>query len=322
MKPSTTALGLVLFALAAAGCKKSNAAEHLPPARGATAPALPAMPQLDAREAATTSGVLTVTGSTYAIREATLGPKASGTLAKVYVGEGDRVKKGQVLFVLDGSGAHLMVQQAEAALASANVVLARAQMDHDRTKQLFDRAAIAPAMYDQAKLGLDQAKAGVKQAEVGVATARKMAGDNVVTSPIAGVVTAKLKNAGEMVTMMPPTPVLVVQDLSTIEVRARLPESALTRVRTGDPMRVRFPSLDQTREIIVGRVNPSIHPMMRTGEVIGTLPNEAGELKSGMLVEVTFPNTLPKPETPSTGSAQGSSPQTAETASVEGPQAP
>jgi RND family efflux transporter MFP subunit len=252
---------------------------------------MPQLPQLDASELQTsTEGALTVTGSTYAIEEATLGPKASGTLAKVYVEQGDRVKKGQVLFVLDASAANLGVRQAETGVAAAKVALSRAQLEYDRTKQLFDRSAVAPALYDQARLALDQAKVGVSQAEVALSTARKMAADAVVTSPISGIVTAKLKNTGETVTMMPPTSIIVVQNLSTIEVRVRLAERALKRVKTDDPMKVHFPSIGKTPEVKVSRIDPSIDPRLRTIEVIGRIPNEEGELKSGMLAEVTFPN--------------------------------
>lgn len=292
MKTLFYRVALLCVALAPVGCKKSSAADRLPPASGTEAPTMPRLPELDASELQTdTEGVLTVTGSTYAIDEATLGPKASGTLAKVYVDEGDRVKKGQVLFALDASAARLAVQQAEAGVAAAKVALARAQLEYDRTKQLFDRSAVAPALYDQAKLALDQAKVGVSQAEVGLSTARKMAADAVVTSPLTGVVTAKLKNTGETVTMMPPTAIIVVQNLSTIEVRVRVAESALRRVKTGAPMRVRFRSLNKTLDMEVSRVNPSIDPQLRTVEVIGRIANEDGELKSGMLVEVTFPDS-------------------------------
>jgi RND family efflux transporter MFP subunit len=272
-------------------CKRSEA-EPLPPATGAKAAALPSFPTLDASDTdSTAGGMLTVTGSTYAIHEATLGPKASGTLARVYVEEGDTVKKGQVLFALDGSGAALAVRQAEAALSAATVGLSRAQMDYDRTKELFDRGVVAPALYDQVRIGLDQAKVGLLQAKVGVSTARKMAGDMVVVSPLSGVVSAKLKNTGETVTMMPPTSVIVVQDISKIEVKVKLPESALGKVAENDPMRVRLQSLNQSIDLTVTRINPSVDPTMRTVEVVGTIDNATRKLKAGMLAEVSFPKT-------------------------------
>lgn len=284
-------VAVALLGLLSVSCNESRA-EPLPAATGANAAALPSLPKLDGPETdAMAGGVLTATGSTYAIHEATLSPKASGTLAKVYVEEGDRVKKGQVLFALDGSGAALAVQQAQAGLSAATVGLARAQMDYDRTKQLFDRGVVAPALYDQAKIGLDQAKVGLEQATVGLSTARKMAGDMVVVSPLSGVVSAKLKHTGETVTMMPPTSVVVVQDISKLDVKVKLPESGLREVAVKDPMRVRLPLLDKSVDIEVARINPSVDPIMRTVEVVGTIDNAPGELKAGMLVEVTFPKT-------------------------------
>jgi RND family efflux transporter MFP subunit len=272
-------------------CQRSEA-EPLPAATGAKAAALPSFPKLDGSDTdSTADSMITATGSTYAIHEATLGPKASGTLAKVYVEEGDPVKRGQVLFALDGSGPALAVRQAAAALSAAKVGLDRAQLDYDRTKQLFDRGVVAPALYDQVRIGLDQAKVGLEQAQVGLSTARKMAADMVVVSPLSGVVSAKLKNTGETVTMMPPTAVVAVQDISKIEVKVKLPESALGKVAVNDPMRVRLPALDKSIELPVTRINPSVDPAMRTVEVVGTVDNRARELKAGMLVEVSFPKT-------------------------------
>ncbi|MBN1606611.1 MAG: efflux RND transporter periplasmic adaptor subunit [Polyangiaceae bacterium] len=312
MKSSSYWLVFALLGSLPLSCKRSEA-EPLPAATGAEAAALPSFPTLDASDTdSTANGMLTATGSTYAIREATLGPKASGTLAKVYVQEGDTVKKGQVLFALDGSGAALGVRQAEAALSAATVGLSRAQMDYDRTKELYDRGVVAPALYDQVKIGLDQAKVGLLQAKVGLSTARKMAGDMVVVSPLSGIVTAKLKNTGETVTMMPPTSVVVVQDISKIEVKVKLPENALGKVGENDPMRVRLPSLDKSIDLTVTRVNPSVDPTMRTVEVVGTIDNAARGLKAGMLAEVSFPKTA---------AAQGSGSAPAVTTDVTRPDA-
>ena len=67
-------------------CNRSDATSGLPPAEGPGAPALPAPPHLDAVEAESTAvadQVLRATGSTAAIKQAELGPKASGVLAAV-----------------------------------------------------------------------------------------------------------------------------------------------------------------------------------------------------------------------------------------------
>jgi RND family efflux transporter MFP subunit len=278
----------------ALGCKRSEATNALPPAEGPGAPAVPAPPKLDATEDESTAvkaGVLRATGSTQALKQAELGPKLSGVLAAVLVEEGARVKKGQPLFRLDGTNSYLAVKQAEAALAQAKVSLSRAELEYNRMKPLVDQGAVSPANWDTVRIGQDQARVGVQQAEAALASARAYAYDTTVVAPFAGVIASKRKNAGETVTMMPPTTVIVLQDISKIEIRVKLAETALTRIKAGEPMTVRFDSLGIEKTVPIDRLNPSIDPLNRTVEVIGVIDNADRTLKAGMLVDVAFPTT-------------------------------
>ena len=287
--------------IALPGCKASKASNGLPPARGSAAAPLPVITSVDddsEEQKANDDSTLRATGSTYAIDEAELGPKSSGVLTSVRVDEGNKVKKGQLLFTLDAAQAALMVEQAKASLQAAEVAQSRAQLDFDRTRQLFDKGAVAPAMYDQARLGLDQAAVGVTQAQVGVSTAKRILSDSVVVSPLNGVVSHRYKHPGETVTMMPPTTVLVIQDLSKVEVRVRLPEGAMGRVHAGDPMTVNFRALKESVSVPVARINPSIDAQSRTLEVVAEIDNAEGKYKSGMLVECEFAAPIVEPTAP------------------------
>lgn len=275
------------------GCGRSDAAEQLTPATGKGAPPMPSMPSLESNstaEVATASQILRATGTTQALHQAELGPKMSGVLAAVLVEEGDKVKKGQPLFRLENNNAGLGVKQAQAGLAQAKVGLAQAEIDYHRTKSLYEQGAVSPAVWDQARIGYDRAQVAVQQAQVAVSTAQQYLGDTTVYSPFAGIVTSKRKTTGETVTMMPPTVVLVVQDLSKIEIRVKLAENALNRLKAGSPMKVHFPSLNADRDVDIDRINPSVDPVNRTVEIVGVLPNGDRSLKAGMLVEVTFPS--------------------------------
>ena len=292
MKRWMLTAALLSLPLALAGCRHSNAAEELGPATGKGAPPMPSMPTLETSSSAdveTPHQVLRATGSTQALHQAELGPKMSGVLAAVLVEEGDKVKKGKPLFRLESTNAGLAVRQAQAGLAQAKVAQNQAEIDFNRTKSLFEQGAVSPAVWDQARLGYDRAQVSVQQAQVAVSTAQSMLGDTTVFAPFAGVVTSKRKSAGETVTMMPPTVVLVLQDLSKIEVRVKLAENALARVSAGGLMKVHFPSLNADRDIPIDRVNPSVDPLNRTVEIVGVIANDDRNLKAGMLVEVTFP---------------------------------
>jgi RND family efflux transporter MFP subunit len=163
-------------------------------------------------------------------------------------------------------------------------------------KPVVDQGAVSPATWDAVRLGYDQAKVAVQQAEAALATTRAYAADTTVVAPFAGIVAAKKKNAGETVTMMPVTTIIVLQDISKIEVRVKLSENALTRVHAGEPMVVKFGALGIEKTVPIDRINPSVDPLNRTVELIGVIPNEDRALKAGMLVEVTFPSTAAKPQ--------------------------
>jgi multidrug efflux pump subunit AcrA (membrane-fusion protein) len=119
------------------------------------------------------------------------------------------------------------------------------------------------------------------------------------------VVTSKLKNVGETVTMMPPTTVLVVQDVAHLELRTRLPERALMQLAPGNKLRVEFPALGIERVVPVLRINPTVDLMTRTVEVIADVDNLDGALRPGMLADVTLGAESGAPGAGGRGAASG-----------------
>lgn len=289
-----TSLGMALLvSLPLAGCHKKSD-NSLPPAAGSAPPAIPTLAGVGSADDTPGTGPagdskhLSGTGTLQPREEAKLGPKATGNLTSIKVDEGDTVKKGQVLFTLDSSQAYIGVQQAKAGVQAAKVGFDSAELDYKRTKALFDRGSVAPATFDQVKARYNGAQAQLEQAKAALNMAQRHASDTVTRAPISGVVTAKLKNVGETVTMMPPTVVLVVQDIDVLELHANLPERALTYVKAGDTIHVHIPSLGTDRDVKVKRVNPAVNPRSRTIEVVAELDNKGHQLKPGMLVEVRY----------------------------------
>lgn len=270
-----------------AACKREQ--EALPPAHGDQAPAMPDLPVLEksSDEATTVStSEARTTGTTFPRAEAQLGPNAAGLLEKILVREGDAVKRGQVVFRQDMRDAALRVDQAKVSLESARVNLRASETDYQRTKAMFEQKAMNQVQWDQAQTRLDGARVGVQQAEVALNVANKALADATVRSPIDGLVVAKLKNEGEMATMMPATIVLVIQDQSSLELRFRLPERALRYVKIGASVKARFDALGVEREAKITRIQSAIDEKTRTVEVVVLLPNQDGALKAGLLANV------------------------------------
>jgi RND family efflux transporter MFP subunit len=288
---------LIAVAVMTAACGRGKA--QLPPAQGEGAPPLPALPNLTAPPPEATAVVPTegrTTGTTYPRAEAQLGPNTSGVIVKIHVNEGDPVRKGMVVFKLDDRDARLRVDQARAAREAAQVNLRAIQTEYDRTKPMFDEKAVTRLQWDQLVARLDRAKVGVQQADVALAMAEKTLADTAVRSPIDGVVTAKLKNEGEMATTMPPTVVLVIQDQSVLELRLRLPEHALGQVKVGDVVTARFDALDTVRPARVTRISQAVDARTHTVEVVAVIPNSDRALKSGLLASVELKPRDGRPE--------------------------
>jgi len=278
-----------LFLALAVGCESNSAAtKDISPATGPEAAPRPALPKLG--DKSNSLGVAKVsgetTGTTYPLAVAQVAPNASGVIATIAVDEGARVKKGQLLFRLRTTGAALRVKQARAVLKSAEVNLGAIKVERDRMQKLFEKQAIDRASWDGVSAKYDAAVVGIEQANVAVSLARKALGDATVRSPLTGVVTKKLKNEGEMATMMPPSVIVIVEDHSALELRFRLPERLLAELKVGDVVPATFASLGITRESKVIRIGSNVDLRTRTFEVVSMIANEDGSLKAGMLATV------------------------------------
>ncbi|HLV67719.1 MAG TPA: efflux RND transporter periplasmic adaptor subunit [Polyangiaceae bacterium] len=288
-----TCFGVLLMgAFVLPACRESEAKIGLPPPTGSGVPA-PAVPAVTALmqdpvpgASATGPAALAGTGTLYPEAQAELGPNASGVLRQVLVEQGDRVKKGQVLFRLDSVHAELAVQQAKASLESARVNLRTLELEYRRSKELHEKGSLPAAVFEQVEARYDVAKTSLLQAETALQVAQKALADTIVRSPIDGVVTEKRKNVGEAVTMMPPTTVVVVQDTKRLELRVRLPESVLGTLAPGGTLRAVFPAIGVERVVPILRINPAIDVMTRTVEIVCTVENGDEKLRPGMLAEV------------------------------------
>ena len=229
--------------------------------------------------------------------------KITGRILQRLVKEGDRVTRGQVLVRLDDSELAADVRRLDAALRSAQSTLrdlqkgarpqevedARAavssaeatrtmtERDYQRTEQLFKQNLIAAQDVDRARQAyevaraqersarerlalllegsrpdqIDAARWQVTQAESALAQARSRLRETVVVSPIEGVVLRKNLEAGE--TANPGVPILTLVDPKDVWLRAYVPETEMGRLKIGDPATLRvdaFPNRVFTGRLI------------------------------------------------------------------------
>ncbi len=229
------------------------------------------------------------TGRLLARNEAMLSARASGSIALIAVEVGDRVKKGDVLLRLDATSAAIGVEQAKAAVAMAEAGLEVATQDLERARSLRASGGVSPAGLEKAEAGFKQAEASLKQARAAARNASKMLADHTLRAPFDGTVTAKLKNVGEYVAMMPPTPVIGLVDATNLEVVLPVPETVVSTVQPGAIVRGVVHPTGTAFEAKVRTVGTVVESGARTVEVRADLVGERSPaMRPNAMVEVDF----------------------------------
>lgn len=220
----------------------------------------------------------------------------TGRVAAVLVKIGDFVRQGQPLLTLesaDAEAAVLALQQAQAAVTQANSAVAKAQMDLDREKDLYEHGAVpqkevlnAQTLAIQAQAALDQAQAAVEQARrklqiLGIGT--DAFGQRVsVHAPISGKVLEMSVVNGEFRNDLS-APVMTIADLSSVWVTSDVPETAIRLVKPGEPVKISLAAYPgETFHGRVTLIGDTVDPQTRTVKVRAELANGDGRLKPEM----------------------------------------
>ncbi|MDE6693193.1 MAG: efflux RND transporter periplasmic adaptor subunit [Muribaculaceae bacterium] len=157
-------------------------------------------------------------------------PQVSGFITKVHVDEGQKVKKGQVLFTLDQIQFKAAVEQAEAAVNSAKVAVANAQITADNQKHLLDKNIISESQYLTAANQLSMAKSQLAQAQAALESAKKNLSYTVVTAPSEGVVGSIPNREGSLASPSSAQPLTTISDNSQVYAYFSLNEKDLLNI--------------------------------------------------------------------------------------------
>jgi len=120
--------------------------------------------------------------------DVTITPQVSGQLMKIAVSEGQQVKKGQVLFVIDSRNAQLELEAAQANLQAALAQENSAKLEFESNKNLFEKKIVSRYMLDNSENAYKQAQASVSQARAQVNRAKVNLGFCTITAPVTGLI--------------------------------------------------------------------------------------------------------------------------------------
>ena len=134
--------------------------------------------------------------------DVTITPQVNGQLMKICVSEGQQVKKGQTLFVIDSRNAQLDLEAAQANLEAAQANENSAKLEYESNKNLFDKQIVSRYMLDNSANAYRQAQAAVAQARASVNRAKVNLGFCTISAPVAGVIGEIPVRSGDQVSPM------------------------------------------------------------------------------------------------------------------------
>jgi len=120
--------------------------------------------------------------------DVTVTPQVSGQLTQICVTEGQQVKQGQTLFIIDQRNAQLELEAAKANLEAALAAENSAKLEYESNKNLFDKKIVSSYMLNNSENSYKQAQASVAQAHAAVNRAKVNLGFCTVTASVSGVI--------------------------------------------------------------------------------------------------------------------------------------
>ena len=194
-------------------------------------------------------------------------PEYNGTLKKVYVEEGQKVKKGKLLAQIDDAGLKNQLEQLQ--------IQARlSKTTYERTQRLWDQNI-------GSEMQLLQAKAGYESQLKTIAQLKKQLQRTQILAPFSGTIDEIVANTGA--NLLPgQTPVMRIVNLKKMYTEASVPERYLKQVKKGTSATVKIPMLDREYPTTIRQTGNFINPNNRSFRVETLLPNPDEMIKPNL----------------------------------------
>jgi RND family efflux transporter MFP subunit len=244
------------------------------------------------------------TGTVRARETAVISAQVMGRIQQVLVREGDAVKAGQTLVVLDDAALQASESQAQAGVKAAENAQAAAQTNAalaastlNRYKQLESEKSVSPQEMDEvsrraeaAAANLDAVRAQTEAARAQESGARTMLGYTRLVAPFAGVVTSRTADPGTMAA--PGMPLLRIDQAGALQLQTTIDESAIGAIHKGMKVEVSIDGASPgERAGTVSEIDAAADPASHGFLVKIDLPS-AAQLRAGMYGTAELPNGM------------------------------
>jgi RND family efflux transporter MFP subunit len=243
-------------------------------------------------------------GTVHAAESAEVSAQMMGNILSINVREGDIVRRGQLLVVLDDAQPRAGLDRSQAAMTAADHEAQAAESEHalaqstlKRFDMLYERKSVSPQEYEEVKTRAlsaaarrDMAHAAQGQAKAAISQAQTVLEYTRVRAPFDGVVTERRMDPGALAS--PGMPIVTVESGGRFRLEAELDEQNLALARIGESVPVKIDALGTTA--LAGKIIqivPAAHAASRSFTVKIELPQSL-QLRSGLFGRAEFSRGL------------------------------
>ena len=196
--------------------------------------------------------------------------KMPGQITSIKVRQGDFVKEGQVLAILDDEVLRKSIDEVKSGLSQINVL-------YEKQKALWDQKIGSEIQY----LTLKNQKESLESKMI---TLKSQLNQAYVTAPFSGVIDDVFAKQGSMAS--PGVPLMQLVNTNVLVATAKVPDSYVAYIKEGDQVNVQFPDLDKTISATVNYVGRIVDPLSRTFKIEIKVPSGTPNLKPNLLAMI------------------------------------
>ncbi|WP_297100511.1 efflux RND transporter periplasmic adaptor subunit [uncultured Draconibacterium sp.] len=233
-------------------------------------------------------------------------PRVAGYIEKIFVDEGDYVKKGQLLFQINANDIRAQVRSAEAQIKVAESQVATAKIELEKTEPLVEKNIVSEFQLESVKTNLQAAEAQLAQAQANLANAKANLEYTMISSPTDGYIGTFPYRVGSLVSSSVAQPLTTVSNTSTMRAYFSINEKAFLQLTknlegatTGEKL-ANLPEVDlilpdQSVYAQKGKIEIAsgvIDPQTGAINMRASFPNAEGNLRSGGSGNIRLPNYM------------------------------
>jgi HlyD family secretion protein len=236
---------------------------------------------------------ITSTGTLQAVTTVDVGTQVSGKIDKILADFNSKVKRGQLLAILDTTNLALQVNNAQTVLQKAQASFDVSKATYERDKTLFEKNFISELDYITSKSNYETSVANLSSAKSSLAQAKTNLGYAYIYSPINGIIINRNVEEGQTVasSLSAPTLFTIAEDLSKMQILTNVDEGDIGQVKVGQDAQFTvqaYPDKKFSGKVFQIRLGSSVVSNVVNYIVVVSAENDNNMLLPGMTATVDF----------------------------------